>query len=249
MIKSFRIEPENQKVTVEMADQVSFVKGKSIFKISTAKIERELEKKFLSARKVHVKRIFPDRIRVDYEFRIPVAVLQRTENLVPEHSDSASLNFVDGEGVVFKWENSETLPGNYPVMSVSSGASVSSAISFLKCWNNEDSVTLSSSTIQKITVDGWNEIAFILDDFLTGQSGVRIVWGEFESGTFSEKLQRFEEVWSDLKNKNMKVQYVNLRDAAAKNSVALGDREIVGRIVVRPINQELSIMPSKRKES
>ena len=67
-----------------------------------------------------------------------------------------------------------------------------------------------------------------------GEDGVRVVWGSSDPQWFKDKLARLEEVRADLKSKSMRGQYVNLRGVPQSGESSLGNRKVVGRVVVRP---------------
>lgn len=237
MIKSFQVESAGQKLGSGIVCELSGLKGENILKISSKKAERDLLKRFPSIRAVTVKRKWPGTIAVNCALREPLAVLKAAEGS-SNLSAATPPRFVDAEGVPFCLEEPQWAEASLPVMVISSGAAHSAAISFLKSWNQDQalfaSVSSSAAPIRKITVDSWGEISLILSDSSASQPGVRVVWGEYDPGTFRTKLQRFGDVWADLQRKKMKVEYVNLRDAVSKELSASKEQEMVGRVVVRP---------------
>ena len=63
---------------------------------------------------------------------------------------------------------------------------------------------------------------------------------------FGRKLEALKSVWKDLQNKSMQVEYVDMREFPQKKSTALGDRGLIGRVIVRPV--ESSPAPIKKYE-
>lgn len=236
MVKSVEVEPRDGRFNSEMSRAVSSLKGRSIFSISLKQAKEELKEKFPAIRSLEMRRSFPDSIQLHYSLRNPIAVLR---NPLPGASRSVggeeeSFWAMDEEGVRF--EAAPVAGHNLPELIFSSADNLPEALSFLKMWNL-NSQALSSGTfsfsVQKLWVDEGGEISFYLREKEAGTAGARVVWGNFDAQTFSEKFKRFQNVWLDLERKSFSADYINLREIPQHKISGLGESDVVGRAFVR----------------
>jgi len=218
MIKTFEILPQDTNWSDKISATASSLQGASILTASLKEMEQELSDTMKELSSISISRSFPDTLKFRYTLRKPVAYL-RTKGRIA---------VVDGDGIIFP----QTRLGRpLPLLIVKSTRSISTGIGFIKMWTASDGPSLvwsSTSSLRKIALDSMDEISVYSD------GGTRVVWGQYEPSTFSEKYRRFSEVWSDLKKRSIRVRYINLRGVPQRNNLVLGDREVAGRVIVRP---------------
>lgn len=229
MVKSFDIDPEDGALNPGIQKILSSLKGQSIFKISLKPWEQNLKKEFPAIGRLRLSRRFPDKVRLEYRLRQPIAITA---------SEAGETVGIDDEGVRFKPIGSYS---NLPELVLVSTDSTASSVSFLKNWSGASlsgETGVSTAALRKVFVDDLGEISLYLE--MPPASATRVVWGTYEPQTFSEKLSRLQAVWSDLKNKSLSAQYINLREVPRKSVSALGESEMVGRVFVRTSAEKTS---------
>lgn len=238
MVKSVEIEPRDGRIDSEISHAVSFLNGHSIFRISLKQVKQDLKEKFPAVRSLEFMRSFPDRIKLHYSLRNPIAVLS---NRLPESRNSFSrgdepLWAMDEDGVRFEATHSSGTWASLPELVFVSTESLPDALSFLKMWD-VNSQALSSGafsfSLRKLFVDEGGEISFYLEEKQAVVPGTRVVWGNFDAQTFSEKFKRFQQVCADLQKKSLRAEYINLREIPHHKISSLGESEVVGQVFVR----------------
>jgi hypothetical protein len=232
MIKWIGSENEPSKLDSQILNELSYLKGKSLYQYSLNKIEKQLKEKFTAIDSIQLSRSWPHQIKIRYQTRIPIAVLKDNPAVIDDQGVVFSFN-----DVALSMTSSTATTGNLPQLSFVSTATLTFALSFLKTWNripSDLSACISPASLRKINVDELGEISFILQDLdPAAQAETRIVWGDFNPETFHTKWSRFQEVCQDLQKKSLKAQSINLRDVPQKYLESSTDPKIVGRVIVR----------------
>mgnify|MGYP001605034389 CR=1 FL=1 len=227
-------EPITQKISQELAQYT----GQSTFRISVSEIERSLLQKHPALKSVSLSRSLPDRLKVEYELRIPAAKLILGNN---------PPLLVDLEGSAIP-ESETVKPDGLPILVAASSATVSGAVQFLSAWSDaraDMTTAFSTGSLSKAQIDESGEISFYISQTSLSSSTVRVVWGHFNKSEFAEKFSKLEEVAEDLKAKSMQVSYISLREVPHKNSSTMEDARIAGKVVVRPVQE--TVRTNKRK--
>lgn len=263
MLKSIEIEPSDSQIAPQIARELSGLKNLSIFGFSMKHVKQNLRKKIPVIHLLKIRRSLPDRLKVRYDIRTPLALLDNGKLAIDEDgvvfpmkclkntayqmvsssvslpTDWPELTFASLEKTKLKSESPQYIHKDFSEESALSSP-LTSALHFIKMWSltkKDDPLWLSTSSLHKVSVDESGEITLFVDDQQTATDTIRIVWGNFSSETFSEKFQRLQDVRSDLQKKSLKVQYVNLREMPQKNVPVLAGRRIIGRVIVRPVDR------------
>lgn len=237
MIKSLEISSTDPKIAAEIGAKASKFKGKSTFSLNLRQAETELKKQLPVVDSLKVRRALPDGIKVTYTVRQAVARVKLASLKGREKSHfTGEMVAADADGNFFPIETVRGDADALPEIAAASQEDCRNALEFLKHWNGRVKLEVAapeSWVLRKVSVDNWNETNLYVQTGTTTET-TRIVWGNFEASTFREKYMRLREVWTDLEQKQMPVEYVNLRGVPQRVPSVLGDREIVGRVLVRP---------------
>ena len=231
IIKSVEVKPQEGILSSKIFNQIAHLKGKSILNFSSRKIVRQIKNNVPQIQTVKFKRFFPDRVILEYRLRKPVAkvVLSLKEK-------NGQVRYVDEEGIFFSGEFLEK--SFVPEIELPNLNSLTPTLQFIKLWFKEkgsEELQISPISLKKIRVNQWGELtAELLEPSEAGRS-TEIFWGIFEEKTFAEKRNALEVVWKDLRIKSMQAETVNLRGVPQETPVVLNQKEVVGRVIVRPM--------------
>ena len=232
MVKSVEVQVQGRDAVPEIASAVSQVKGRSILGFSAGKLEKSLKGRHPNVRSLDVSRSFPDRVKVSYSMRRPFAFMK---------SGGGKNWLVDEEGVVFTGRLDPQETGRLPELVVPSSGSVGNAAAFLKLWSGssaEEPESLSTGCLRKAALDSWGEISLTVQAEGSAPHGTLILWGGFDAAVFPEKFLRLQEVWRDLRKKSISAETIDLKEVPQKKQLALGDRDLVGRVIVKPAKEK-----------
>ncbi len=231
MIKSFEVSEADPKIASEMKSKVSRFKGRSAFSLDLGSAERDWMKQYPQLRSLKVARVLPDGIKVEYSLRQPVA-------LVKSDGREDSMKALDSEGAVFPAALTPSEAAELPEAVLPAAEDRQRALAFLAAWKEAESDLGQGGdplALRKLTLDQWNELNVYVRSPAFGGQVLRIVWGAYDASTFDEKYRRLRDVWRDLVARSIEVEYVNLRGVPQRSTSALGEeREVVGRVIVRP---------------
>lgn len=225
MIKSLEVLPEQTPIAAKLLKEVAGLKGQSVFRANLGSLEKELKEKNKPLERAVLSRSFPDKVKLKYKLREPLAFLKIGER-------GTTNEVIDADGVQFDsgWLGTE-LTG-VPDLVLASTDSIAAGVSFLKKWSEQKGeLPLSTASLVSAWLDELGEISFYVKS--ASSSTTRVVWGNSETSNFTEKFDRLQQVWSDLRGKSMIAQYVNLREVPQKKNLVLGDGIVVGKAFVR----------------
>ena len=174
-------EPITQKISQELAQYT----GQSTFRISVSEIERSLLQKHPALKSVSLSRSLPDRLKVEYELRIPAAQLILGNN---------PPLLVDLEGSAIP-ESETVKPDGLPILVAASRATVSGAVQFLSAWSDaraDMTTAFSTGSLSKAQIDESGEISFYISQTSLSSSTVRVFWGHFNKSEFAEKFSNWK---------------------------------------------------------
>jgi cell division septal protein FtsQ len=228
MIKWIEIQPEGSggSAASNLEKEISGLKGRSILTASFSRLEETVKNRHPEIRTLKIGRSFPGTVKVSYSLRAPLGVLKR----------DGSLHGIDEEGRIFPVSGDSFSGGERPPEIVaSSTASLAPLVGFLKDWARSDfknSSQTAGTTFSKIFIDETDEVS------LVSAGGLRVIWGSPDPVQFQEKMDRFRDVWIDLKKRSVPVQTINLREVPQTGGSALGGTRVVGRVIVRPLAEK-----------
>ncbi|MBI2119789.1 MAG: hypothetical protein HYT97_09235 [Elusimicrobia bacterium] len=231
IIKSVEVKPQEGILSSKIFNQIAHLKGKSILNFSSRKIVRQIKDNVPQIQTVKFKRFFPDRVILEYHLRKPAAkvVLNLKEK-------NGQVRYVDEEGIFFSGEFLEK-NSSAPEIELPNLNFLTPTLQFIKLWykeNGTEEFQIFLASLKKIRVNQWGEFtAELLEPSRTGHPA-EIFWGIFEEKTFAEKMSALEAVWKDLRMKSMQAETVNLRGVPQETPVVLNQKEVVGRVIVRP---------------
>ncbi len=247
MIKSLQVSDADPKIASELKSRVARFKGKSALRLDLDGAERDALKQYPQLSSLTIKRVLPDGVTVDYTLRKAVALLRTPPQPHSEKSralgqalalrSDGPLSAMDPEGVLFPADLQQAGVADLPEAVVPASQDRHRALAFLAAWKDAETKLAQGGdplTLHKLTLDSWNELNLYIRSAAFPGENTRIVWGVYDAATFEEKYQRLREVWRDLLAKSMTVEYVNLRGVPQRVPSVLGEREVVGRVIVRP---------------
>ncbi len=256
MIKSLEVSAADPKITAEIKAKVSRFKGQSVLRVNLNRAEDDLKRQLPVLSTLTMRRSFPDRIKVSYSLRTAVALLKVTSqgraekvralSQALETREDFPARALDAEGVVFPVSDIGGDSSGLPEIVVSTALARYRALGFIKAWNAAESEREDGNekfSLHKITLDSWDEVSLYVRSASFQGETTRIVWGAYDAGSFAEKYSRLRDVWKDLVGKSMLVEYVNLRGVPLSIPSVLGQREVVGRVLIRPRTKVTQVLP------
>ena len=224
-IRNVAVEPEGA-IAKRIEGDMASMKGASILKVRTDRVESELMEKYPELRRVTLERSYPDGIKARYELRRPLAAL------TGRHSGRGA----DEDAAVFPLsEYSGAAASALPRLEAASEDALHLGLKFLKMWSEHSAGSGPGPArpgIQAARVDEYGDLVL----FLNGPAGpppVRIVWGPADPELFPAKASRLADGMKDLESKSIRAETINLRGVPEEGGDAGGPR-VAGRVIVKP---------------
>ncbi|MBM3249157.1 MAG: FtsQ-type POTRA domain-containing protein [Candidatus Omnitrophica bacterium] len=178
------------------------VKGKNIFSVNLKEVSRVIQEKYPGIFEISVTRVFPNKLRVAFKERIPLAKLSLPNNnfvidneavilKVPEDFDDSVLPVINGSFIAFK-----DLKTGQKIKS----KNLNVALSILEYMSSPGQ--FKKYKVTELDTANVNKISFMVD------SDIQIIVREED---FKEKLKILNSLFDQLSQKVNNIKYIDLR--------------------------------------